>query len=249
MKRPFTASTRQAILLAVLSVELAAVATVYGAGWLRHLDVFRVRRVEVVGNRYVRAATALRVSGITAGANLFDDMSVVRDRLLRLRMVRSVRVQRRLPGTVVIRIAEVHPAALVPVPELQPVDSDGRVLPVDPAGLSIDLPVVDVPTTADAQGWLVDSAAVGLVRLAARLQREAPQIAARVSTLAVGSDGITLTLRRPEDARVVLPAVPRRLHYVELQVALNDLAARGELDRVRSIDLRYRDQAIIAFGI
>ncbi len=249
MKRHFPGSIRQQVLLAVLGVELAVVATLYAPAALRHLDVFRVRRVEVVGNRYMAAGTALRVSGIAAGANLFDDLSVVRDRLLRLRMVRAVKVQRRLPGTVVIRIAEVDPVALVPVPELVPVDSAGRVLPVDPAGLSIDLPVVDVATTADALGRLKDSTAVSLVRLAARMRQEAPGIAARVSTLARRAGTLTLTLRSPDDARVVLPARPRALQYVELQAALDDLAARGELDRVRAIDLRYRDQAIIAFGI
>lgn len=249
MKRLFTASPRQQILLAILGVELAVVANVYGPVWLRHMDIFRVRRVEVVGNRYLPASTALRVSGITAGANLFDDLSVVRDRLLRLRIVRSVKVQRRLPGTVVIRIDEVDAVALVPVPELQPVDAGGRVLPVDPAGQSIDLPVIDVTTKAGADGRLEDTTAVALVRVMARLRQEAPGIAARVSTLTPRSDGLTLTLRRPDDARVVLPVHPRALHYVELKAALNDLAARGELDRVRSIDLRYRDQAIIAFGI
>lgn len=244
-----TASTRQTILLAILGVELAAVLWVYGPRWLRHMDIFRVRRVEVVGNSYLPAATALRVSGITAGDNVFDDLSVVRERLLKLRMVQSVKVQRRLPGTVVIRITEVKPVALVPIPQLQPVDADGRVLPVDPAGLSLDVPVVEVETTAAPDGRLRDTTAVALVRLLARMQREAPRIAARVSALERRADRVTLTLRRPEDARVVLPARPQPLHYLELQAALNDLAARGELDRVRAIDLRYQDQAIIAFGI
>jgi cell division septal protein FtsQ len=249
MKRLPAMSTRQAILMALLGVELVAVAAAYGPGWLRHMDIFRVRRVEVVGNRYLDAGTALRVSGIRPGDNVFDDLSQVRDRLLKLRMVRAVRVQRRLPGTVVIRITEVAPIALVPLPELQPVDGDGRVLPVDPAGLSIDLPVVDVETTADADGRLKDTTAVALIHFLAGMRQEAPRILARVSTVKRRADGVTLTLRRPEDARVVLPARPRRLHYVELQAALNDLAARGELDHVRAIDLRYRDQAIIAFGI
>jgi len=58
--------------------------------------------------------------------------------------VADVEISRRLPGTLVVSIRENLPVALAPSPRgLEPVDSAGVVLPIDPSRIDIDLPVAN----------------------------------------------------------------------------------------------------------
>lgn len=214
---------------------------------LRAFEWFDVRRVEVVGTRFLPPHNAVLAAGLSNGTSVFDDTGAMRERLLRLRLVREARVRRRLPATIRVEIEEARPIAFVPTPDLRPVDRYGNVLPIRPEGQRIDLPVVAIETDVTDGGLLGDTRARALVRLVGLLQDTEPSLADRLSELRLEAGVIRLMLRDPEGAEALLPARPGTAHLAELRIALADLAARGELDRVRRIDLRYRDQAIVAF--
>lgn len=109
---------------------------------LRHLTLFRVRRVEVVGTRYLAPTDVVRVMQVPATANLFDDLTPWRDRVLAMPGVREVEVGRRIPGALVVTVAEFDPVALTMLQgRLVPVDRRGRILPFDPTRAATDLPI------------------------------------------------------------------------------------------------------------
>jgi len=233
-------------------VLAATAAALVGAGaaapaLLRRSDAFGVRRVEVVGTRFLAPHEALAWSGITAASSVFDDPETWRAALLRHVLVADAQVERRLPGTVVLRVVEAVPVALVAAPELRPVDAAGRLLPIDAAGADLDLPVLAVePTIQD--GAVADDVALGLIALLAAVQRADPDLAGRISTVEPArGGGVLVVLREPAGLEALLPADGGEPPLRELRAALADLTVRGELAAVRRVDVRFRDQAIISF--
>jgi cell division protein FtsQ len=113
---------------------------------LRHLSFFRVRRVELVGTRYLSPGQLVRELGLRSDQNLFDDTGEIGRRAERVAGVVSARVERRLPGTLRVVVVERVPLAFVPAATgLVALDADGRTLPYDPAATGLELPLIPQP--------------------------------------------------------------------------------------------------------
>src|SRR5690606_23699638 len=214
---------------------------------LRRMDAFRVERVEVVGVRYLAPDAVIETAGIAEGSSIFDDPSPWRDALLAHPMVADVRFGRRLPGTLVVEVVEVDPVALARTPELAAVDAAARILPVEPGRGELDLPVLAVRADVGADGRLSDAAAA-LVESYLRIRSQDAAIAARISELGPGLEegGVRLILREPSGCEVLLAAGADALRLAQLRLTLADLEAKAEAERVRRIDLRFRDQVVVS---
>lgn len=129
--------------IGALAVLAAAALVWLGAPRLcRHLEFFRVRRIEFVGMKHLEPDRALAALALASGASVFDDLGALERRLLAVRGVRGAAVSRRLPGTLVVELDEWAPVALVPGSEgLAMMDQTGRLLPFDAAVSAPDLPV------------------------------------------------------------------------------------------------------------
>jgi cell division septal protein FtsQ len=138
---------RSALLLAaVASAGLLLASVVVGPRVLRRVSLFRVRRVELVGTRYLAPEQLVRRLGLRRDENLFDDTGAIERRAEQIAGVVSARVERRLPGTLRVLIVERAPIALAPGPDgLVALDQSGKPLPYDPAATGLDLPVVPRP--------------------------------------------------------------------------------------------------------
>jgi cell division protein FtsQ len=121
-------------------------------GWLRQLEFFKVRRIEVLGARYLSGPEVAAVMKVPADASLFDGTAPYQKAVFQIRGVREVTVSRRWPGTLVVRLRESEPVALSPTPEgLALVDDRGWILPFDPTRVPADLPVAPAdPAVAKA---------------------------------------------------------------------------------------------------
>lgn len=110
---------------------------------LRRLSFFRLRRVELVGTRYLAPEQLVARLGLAPEQNLFDDTGEIARRVERMGGVVSARVERRLPGTLRISVVERVPLAFAPGPDgLVPLDSAGQALPYDPTATGLTLPLV-----------------------------------------------------------------------------------------------------------
>ena len=128
----------------VLAVLVAGAALWFaGPAVLRQVEFFRVRRVEMQGLQYLDAANVIAAARLSPTASVFDDPDAIARRILTLPGVRDVRVGRRLPGTLRIRLEEAEPVALAPKGDrLAMVDARGVVLPFDPLASAPNLPVL-----------------------------------------------------------------------------------------------------------
>jgi cell division protein FtsQ len=197
---------------------------------LRRLDFFRVRRVEILGTRYTSPTELLDRLRVDTTRSVWDPLEPLAARLRTHAQVESVTVTRRLPGTLVVRVLERHPVALVEAPGgLRAVDERGRRLPLDPSKTPVDAPVV----TAAPLDTMV-------YHLLGEMQREAPALYARLSSIrAAGADEIVLQIA-DLSVRAMTNVTLARLG--DIDPVQRDLMRRQL--RAAEIDLRYRDQVI-----
>jgi hypothetical protein len=84
---------------------------------LRRMSFFHVRRVEIVGARYLTPSTLLRGWNVDTLASVWDPTDpLVVSRVEKYPGVARANVRRKLPGTLVVEIVERVPVALVSAP-------------------------------------------------------------------------------------------------------------------------------------
>jgi hypothetical protein len=136
--------TRKRVALAASGALVLATAPWWGAPLLRQFSFFAVRRVEVVGVRYLTATQVVSAMGLAARASVWSSLSALERRLVALPGVGAVKVSRRLPSTLRVAVTEVEPVALAVGPVgLVPVGPKGGPLPYDPASVPVDAPIVE----------------------------------------------------------------------------------------------------------
>lgn len=218
---------------------------------LRRVEWFEAREVEVTGTRLLAPHEVLRVSGVRPGVNVWTDPAAWEAALRRHPAVESVRVSRRLPHTLRIRVVERRPVALVQDGVLRPATADGRVLPVSPAQAPVDLPILRTPA-GSVRGGRVVAPALAALRETGRLTEADPTLLARVSEIrAEGGGGLRLTLSAPE-LEILLPAGADEARLLRLRAALGDVARRMAADsaggRGTRVDARWEDQIVVRLG-
>ena len=216
--------------VALVSAGIAVVATVpwWGPRVLAELSFFRLRRVQVVGARYVAADSIVALLGVDTTRSIWDETDELAVRVRRHPQVSDVEIGRRAPGTLVVTITERVPVAFVPTARgLEPLDAAGRVLPIDPSRVNVDLPVVARRDTA-------------VLRLLGELRERSPQLYQRVSAARRAGRGEIVLELGAVNVRAMDDVSVERLGDI-LPVEA-DLARRQA--RAVELDLRYRDQVI-----
>ncbi len=134
---------KRRLLLAAGALGLVAV-LVAGFRWVRTISFFNVRRIELVGGRYLTPAEVARAIAVPARASIFDDTAPYLARAQRMAGVREARIARRLPGTLRVTIREAEAIALGERNgRLVLLDARGRILPFDPTSPAADLPLAE----------------------------------------------------------------------------------------------------------
>lgn len=216
------------------ALVLLGSAPFWGPMILRQMTFFRVRRVEVVGARYLSPSDILVRMNVDTGASVWDPIAPLVSRVEGYPGVARANIHRKLPGTLVVEIVERVPVALVSTPGgFRAYDDRGAALQIDPTRVTVDAPVLmdrDVP----------------LLKLLGAMRESMPAMYARVSAarrpghgeiafdLKVSGATQTETLRANDDLSL------RRLADVE---PVEQDLARKQL-RASEIDLRFRDQVI-----
>ena len=223
-------------------VTLVVLTPLWAPLLLRHLVFFRVRRVEVVGVRYVQPREILERLAVDTTASVWDDPDPLAARVARHPLVRDVEIGRKLPGTLVVRLVEHAPVALVATPAgFRPYDERGVALPIDPAGTDLNVPIVPRPDPV-------------VLRLLGAVRLDAPGLYARISEMrrdggVGGVTGAPAGQGGRGDLYIVLDSLPVRVspditlqRLTDIELVEQDLARR----RLRAVelDLRFRDQVI-----
>ncbi|MDP9176790.1 MAG: FtsQ-type POTRA domain-containing protein [Gemmatimonadota bacterium] len=230
------------------------------------LAFFHVSRVTVEGTRYLSPDTVVARLAIDTLHSVWDDPAPLEDRVRALPQVADVSVSRKLPGTLVVKVRENPPVALVPGARgLEAVDSTGRSLPIDPAREALDLPISNQRDP-------------GLIRMLGDVRARHSVLYRRISEVSLDASGdvvILLTSNAPESPPVPVPSpppTPSDSTVINRDTATSTAASGPRMLRVRArlgvsatrltdifpvefhlrrrgarvaeLDLRYREQVI-----
>ena len=220
------------------AIGLAAILVLASPWWGRliasNLSFFRVRRVEIVGVRYVAPSDILARLRVDTTHSVWDDPTPLEQRVAAHPQVGNVSISRKLPGTLVVNVVENLPIAMVSTERGMLIfDERGRQLPLDPSRVGVDLPIAARRDTA-------------LFGLLARVRAQRPGIFARLSDVTrVGDREVMIHFATSPvggtlPVRAMLDVTPERL--AEIFPVEADLARRQA--RVAELDLRFRDQVI-----
>ena len=192
------------------------------------LSFFSVRAVEVRGLRYLASSDVVARLKVDTLQSVWQDLSILRRRVLGHPQIADVSLSRRLPGTIVVKVTENLPVALVSDARgLHPFAGSGRALPIDPAQAGLELPVVFTPDPR-------------LLAALERLRREQPAVFARVSE--ASRDRVGDLILQLDGFRVRAPLGVSADGLTDIFPVELDLARRGL--PIAELDLRYRDQVI-----
>jgi cell division protein FtsQ len=206
----------------------------WGRAIARRLDFFRVRRVEIDGTRYVSPDEIVSRMRVDTTASIWDDVNALEQRVRQHPSVRSVRIERKLPGTLLVRLTENLPVALVQAASgLVAVDATGRSLPIDPAVADVDLPVLAARDTS-------------ALRVLGEVREQAPALFARIGEvrrLAAGGSSYLRFRLSEQPVRDILTSADVTADRLADVVPVEQDLARRSL-RATELDLRFRDQVI-----
>ncbi len=195
---------------------------------LHRLSYFHVRKLEIRGVRYLQPDDVVARLRVDTLRSIVDDIAPLEARLRSHPQVAGVEISRRFPGTLIVTIKENMPVALVPRGDgLQPYDSSGRALPIDPSRAMLDLPVLTAPDR-------------GALRLIGELRAVDPRMFDRISEVAPVGGDLVFTLTSSLRVRASTGVAPQR--FRDIFPVESDLARRNE--RAAELDLRYRDQVV-----
>jgi cell division protein FtsQ len=220
-------------LAALALLVVVATAPRWSRATVRRMNYFHVRTIEIRGTRYLQPTDIVARLRVDTLRSIVDDVAPLEARLTGHPQIAAVHITRRPPGTLVVTITENLPVALIPSADgLQPFDSAGHSLPIDPATTPLDLPIVQA-----AQPPVL----AGALQTLGALRAQQPAIFARVSEVVPDSVGDLLFVLEPH-LRVWATSGVAPNRFRDIFPVEADLARRNE--RPVELDLRYRDQVV-----
>lgn len=220
---------KRAIKIGIAALALALL-VLGGRAGIRKISFFTIRRVELVGARYLDAASVANALELGKKANLFDPKGPWVARVRALPGIIDASVSRRIPGTLRVRVVEAEPVALAEKGDrLVLLDEFGSILPFNPARPAADLPL----TSSDSL----------VTQLLSRIRDVDPDLFARIQRGARVRGDVALDL---EEGRVFLRADADAADIQALSVVAGVLAREGK--SWRELDGRYPPRIVVRGG-
>jgi cell division protein FtsQ len=188
----------------------------------------------------------LQMSGLSPGSSLLAiSLKEVKRKIEKHPWVRFVELEKRFPHTLVVRVKEEAPSAIVLMDRLYYMDDSGRVFKKVDQADDVDYPVITgVSLKSGDKEQRLKLAALVL----ASLELEKGQWSLEdLSEIHVERDGIVSLYFRSFEAVIRLRAAELGEKMDELKKIVEHLDRSGRIHMVRGINLNYRDGAAISF--
>ncbi|MBU8897758.1 FtsQ-type POTRA domain-containing protein [Corallococcus sp. M34] len=228
-----------------LGLAVATAALIWGSlelrSWALASPRFALESVTITGLQRASRSELLKLSGLTAGQNLWSlEPSALERAMLQHPWVQSVEVTRRFPRAVSVTVSEHAPAALAVLGDLYVLDEAGdpfkRVTPGD----GLDLPLV---TGVVREDYVADADKVRLrlreaLEVARAYTRLLPGRTERLSEVRLGDAGLALVTATGQEVR--LGAGDTEVKLERLARVRRELSARGLAAEIIHLDNRAR---------
>ncbi len=212
---------------------------------LSSMQTFRVRTVDIRGLHFMTRTEALADMKLSPRSTVWTNTHTLAERLEADPLVRTARVTRKIPSTLIVDVVERHPIALVPTPTLVPIDAHGMRLPIDPARHHLDLPIMESVDRPAPGARLLPRRSRQLAAEVGRLVEADTSFHQMLSVVSETSDHTVRALWSNPPVEFLLrpDTPPRRLR--EGIAVLEDALGRDPQHPPEVIDLRYADQVVV----
>jgi cell division septal protein FtsQ len=226
---------RYIILLGILAAGLL-VGGKYAVDYAVALPVFTVRQVIVEGTHFIDRNKVIASSGIKPGCGLFDvNMVNVSIKLSKEYAARDFTIFRRLPDTIVIKVRERKPVALLGTEKMIGVDEEGVPLPHVGAEMVSTLPIITgIKSAASLADPQVKARLITGLKLLATISRDSPSIMKRISEVNVSTMGISLI---DNGLEVIIGDTDWAEKVPNLEKVIAQVS--GRLDSVKTVNMRF----------
>ncbi len=242
LRRP-TRVLRWFLLLVLLGLLFFGIQNAYPA--LIESDLFRLKRISVVGNRLLTPRDVTVRSGLEIGGNLFEaDLAAATKRLRSHPLIRETLLLRQPPEALVISVEERQPIALVSTSEgLFGIDREEAFVPLPQ--VSLDLPVITGVETAvsDSTGHQQRQVFSRLVGFLETLNVRSPAFLDDISEVRIES---------PDEARIYMvgDGLELRMRFEDADHQVRNFqaylaAGAHQEEALAYVDLRFWDQVVV----
>lgn len=236
---------RSRLCVVVTAGVIGVLSPVWGPVVLRNVPIFGVEDVRVSGTHFVPDDEIRALATFGPEASVWDDMRPIEDRLAEHALILEASVRRTGIHRVDVVVREVRPVAFVSTPELVPVDAAGQALALDPAGSTLDLPIL---LGAGVEDGRVEPEAARLalevLDQVSALDSAFTRRISEIRPLRGTSVEFVLLPGSPLD-RVVLPIRDAAAAFLRVGSAVSLAEARGP---VREADARFDNEVVIRMG-
>ncbi len=223
---------------------------VFGHDWLTQCDYFRADTVEVSGGGKMTRKQILETAGIEEGVNILSvNLGTVRKRLLALPWVAEAEVARDFPETLIVRIREHSPVAVIKLGKPFLINSEGEIFMETQKESFPELPVI---TGADYQDWKADKSGgapvsesvVAVLRRGRQKDSAVPN--SKIRQIDVDRDlGLTLITEEEFPAELILLGYGGyETKYRRLSKVFSYLERSAADERFEEIDLSCPDRIV-----
>ncbi len=209
------------------------------------LPAFTISNVVVEGARHLDRTRIIEVSGIVKGGNVFRaDLHRASNALSKQFAAEDFTVYRRIPDTIVIRVRERTPVALLSTEKLTGIDANGVLLPHIGADMAETLPII---TGVEDESQLSDPGVRSRVAEGLKLLRaisdQSPSVHKRISEVNVSSmSGLGISLI-DTGIEVVIGERDWNVKLPNLERVINQVV--GRMDSVRTVDMRFGEKIFV----
>ena len=204
--------------------------------------LFELKALRVEGNQKVSYADILNLCPFKLGQNLLKiDTEKTREKIVSDPRIAYVRVERRLPQKVVIRLEEKQPVLLINLENMYGLTPQGEIIPLEG---DFNLPVVNGIETKKTKPYQkLKSRKVGLaLSLRNSLYRIDPNILNLISEMSLKEKENVIFYLVPKGAKVLLGWGDFERKLIRFSLILR---GETEFEKIECIDLRFKGQAIV----
>jgi len=216
--------------------------------FLKENDLFILRQVQVVDNRLLLKKDIIKLADLELKQNIFKiSIPVIKKRLLANSLIKDVKISRRLPGTIRIKVKENDLIATIYDKRMLALEINGGVIPTNTSTALYDLPVVTgARVFVDSTGYITPSKTLMTVlKILKAIRLMNINFYHGISEIHYSKNfGILIYLRQH-----TIPIIVGLDNYSEklcnLSVTYDLLAARNELSNLAAIDARFQGQVVV----
>lgn len=218
--------------------------------WFWKNDAFELKAVKIQGNRFIAKEDIFELAGIDFSKDIFDvNTGEIEKRILKHGMIEKVSVTRFLPSALIIKVKERNLLAVISGSDLSAIDMTGTIFSQFPVESIYDLPAITgFHFHTDSTGKrspdypeLVQQA----IDILTQLKSHDLVIYHELSNLHFSRNSGYIFYLKKNNIPVILGLenYSQKLQY--FLTIYHHLAERNELNQIRLIDLRFKDQVVV----